>query len=105
MKLGKETVQGNNVDGLSKFRLINGTYTADEAGEILLTLINNKIAFHERHLLTCQERNENDRLNSEQRIEQLRDSARLVREMIAEAREAGASVSVESIANIRINHK
>ena len=104
MKLGKEKVHGNNVEGLSKFRLINGTYTADEAREILLTLLNNKISFHERHLLTCQERNENDRLKSEERIEQVRDAARMVEEMIADARKAGASVSVESIANIRINY-
>lgn len=103
MKLEKQALSGNNLDGLAKFRLINGTYTADEAGEILLSLINHKIDFHETHLFACEERNERDRLNSEQRIEQLKESAKLVEEMIEQARQQGASISVESIAHIRIN--
>jgi len=103
MKSSPQSEWGNNADGLAKFRLINGIYTADEAGEILLSLINHKIDFHETHLFGCEERAVADRLNSRQRIEQLRESARLVEDMIAEAREQGATVSVESIAHIRIN--
>lgn len=63
--------------------LINGTFTPSEAQELLLTLLNNKIDFHNKKNWSSRERFGKPDANSEQRLKYLRESRNKVVSLIA----------------------
>lgn len=77
------------------FSLVRGTFSAEEAREVLLNLIEDKITFHRRYLWSRRERfgEENDPAR-EQRIEELLATKGRIREAIDRAARAGQSLEV-----------
>ena len=69
------------------FKLVDGTFSAADASDLLLALVKSKIAFHNLEKLSNQERFGRDVAHSERRLAQLRglhDALRVVCEKAAE---------------------
>ena len=54
------------------YSLVKGQYTANEATDVLLSLVNSKIKFHELRAFGMKERSENDLHKSEMRSKELK---------------------------------
>lgn len=55
----------------SNIRLIDGTFKVEDGAEILHTILDHKIKFHNIQLLATSERNCDDVYNSEKRLKEL----------------------------------
>jgi len=66
-------------------KLIDGTYDASDAAEILYTVLNDKIKFHSIQLNSCLERNQGEVSHSESRLKQLREEKEKIAGILAEA--------------------
>lgn len=85
--------------------LINGVFTPDEAKEVLLTLISNKIHFHQMKNFSSEERfGKSDPLSSK-RITELEESRKQVIALLAKAGNSGHKLIVESILQISEGEK
>lgn len=54
-----------------KLNLIDGEFSLDEAREIVNNLLVAKITFHQKNIMTCDEKGIKDRLNSRERVQEL----------------------------------
>ncbi|MEQ9397106.1 hypothetical protein [Haliea sp.] len=82
------------------YRLINGVFYPEEASQLLLTLIEDKISFHKRNDWSRRERfGEVDR-TSVQRVKELRQTKTDLAALIAEAAAAGMKLTISG--NIEI---
>ena len=82
------------------YRLINGGFYPEEASQLLLTLIEDKISFHKRNDWSRRERfGEVDR-SSVQRVKELRQTKADLAALIAEAAAAGMKLTISG--NIEI---
>ena len=82
------------------YRLINGVFYPEEASQLLLTLIEDKISFHKRNDWSRRERfGEIDR-SSVQRVKELRQTKADLAALIAEAAAAGMKLTISG--NIEI---
>jgi hypothetical protein len=54
------------------YSLVKGQYTANEATDVLFSLVNSKIKFHELRAFGMKERSENDLHKSEMRSKELK---------------------------------
>tara|TARA_R110002110_G_scaffold409480_1_gene631843 strand:+ start:11357 stop:11647 length:291 start_codon:yes stop_codon:yes gene_type:complete len=82
------------------YRLINGVFYPEEASQLLLTLIEDKISFHKRNDWSRRERfGEVDR-SSVQRVKELRQTKADLAALIAEAAAAGMKLTISG--NIEI---
>lgn len=82
------------------YRLINGVFYPEEASQLLLTLIEDKISFHKRNEWSRRERfGEVDR-SSVQRVKELRQTKADLAALIAEAAAAGMKLTISG--NIEI---
>ncbi len=84
------------------FKLIEGEFDAHDAAEVLLSVISDKINFHEVQLLSCQERNSGDAAYSKKRFEELRHTREEVTELLREAREKNLKLQINSDIEIKI---
>jgi hypothetical protein len=57
-----------------EFKLIDGTFTAEEAKRILLEMLNNKVNFHNRQIHRIQEQSNGNTEASENRMNELLDT-------------------------------
>lgn len=60
-----------NMTKIDSYKLIDGTFSAEEAGKILLQIVNNKINYHSLQSFSIKERFNGDVSHSEKRIKQL----------------------------------
>ncbi|MAY83002.1 MAG: hypothetical protein CMP59_02630 [Flavobacteriales bacterium] len=67
-------------------KLIDGTYDASDAAEILYTVLNDKIKFHSIQLNSCLERNQGEVSHSESRLKQLREEKEKIAEILSDAK-------------------
>ena len=82
------------------YRLISGEFNPEEAREILMTLIEDKISFHERNNWSRREH----RLNTDEgakRIDQLRKTKAQIAALLEEAATAGDRLAINC--NIEIS--
>ena len=80
-----------------KIKLIEGTFTPSEASDILNTLIKKKINFHKLQRLSITEKNCDDNTGHlDGRIDELLDAEKSLKQIIAEAREDGFNLQIES---------
>lgn len=77
-------------------RFIDGTFNAEDASEVLLSVIKDKIRFHGALLLSNIERFGVDASNSEQRIAELKEELEVVRNTLARAKKEGKLVTIKS---------
>lgn len=86
-------------------KLVDGNFTPDECEEILLSLINDKISFHQRHIFSCEERNVTDRLNSKNRINELEELMTSVMSVTQKAREENLNITIEGDIKLTLKNK
>lgn len=82
-------------------RLIDGTFTAEEAREILLNLFNYKINFHELKNFSSWERNGMSHPHSSVRLPELKADRERITAMISEAMASGDELIVLSTVSIQ----
>ena len=85
--MAAETEQGN-------YQLISGVFTADEANEILMTLIQDKISFHKRNELSRRERFGEPDAAGQKRVTELKQTKTDVAAMIEQARSSGQQLVI-----------
>jgi hypothetical protein len=82
------------------YRLISGEFSTDEAREVLMTLIEDKIGFHERNNWSRRE-HQLDTDDGEKRIAALRQTKADIIALLESANEAGKKLSINC--NIEIS--
>lgn len=82
------------------FDLINGTFKPLEAKSILLTLLKNKINFHELEIFSSQERFGKDLPHSQKRITELKSSIQQVEFFFRELDNSDFSIKITSSVEI-----
>jgi hypothetical protein len=82
--------------------LIKGTFTPDEAREILLQLLNSKINFHNRRNFSSRERFGKPDAYSEQRLEYLMESRKIVLALVSKSTDAEKLLTINSSIEINI---
>lgn len=81
--------------------LVNGVFTPDEAKEVLLALIGNKIHFHQMRNFSSEERFGKPDPLSVKRLSELYESRKQVVSLLDEAASVGYKLEIESFINIR----
>jgi len=84
------------------FKLIDGSYTPKDAEEILMSLIADKIKFHQGNIFSITERNSGDPTHSYRRIEELKAEKVRVRTMLRGMKDPAVKVSISSSVNISV---
>lgn len=77
-----------------QYQLIDGAFSAEEAQEVLINLIDSKIGFHERKELSQIERLGKTESAVGSRINQLRQTKKELSQMLERAIENGQSFSI-----------
>lgn len=80
--------------GKSSYRLVRGTFSADDANEILMTLIEDKISFHQRNNWSRGERFGESTEAGVTRIAELRQTKADLAALIEEARAGGMKLDI-----------
>lgn len=83
-----------------KHMLIKGKFSARDAKEVLLSLINYKINFHELKNFSTEERFGKKDKRSVERIKDLREMKTRVLAIIEEAETAGKQIKIDSVLKI-----
>ncbi len=78
-----------------RYKLIDGSFTASEATQILLSLVKSKIDFHNLEKLSNEERFGQDIAQSERRLTELRQLHETLRSACQSAAEKGQRVEVK----------
>ena len=84
-----------NTTKKDSYRLITGEFTPDEAREVLMTLINDKIKFHQRNNLSRLERLGETGEAGEKRISELLKAKEDLLALIDEAKGAGTELTID----------
>ncbi len=87
---------------LEQIQLIEGTFNAVEAADVLLSLVTYKIKFHNLQLLNSEEKNGISREQSEKRIAELKAAKNRITQIIMDARNSGASIEINSNIDIKV---
>jgi|688.fasta_scaffold750258_2 hypothetical protein len=90
------------MDTKSNFKLIDGEFSADEAKTILMSLINNKIDFHNLFTFSNHIRFNKDPEASKKRIEELMKSREDIIELTKVAQLEGYSFQMKSTVEIEL---
>lgn len=88
-----------------EFQLIDGTYTPADAHELLLTLITDKINFHNMHIHSTKERFNGDTKHSEGRILALNEIKKSVLNATKYAQENDLELTISGIVSINFKNK
>jgi hypothetical protein len=83
-----------------KFAMVKGKFTAGDAKEVLLSLINHKINFHELKNFSAEERFGKKDKHSLERVKELREMKSRVLELIDEAEKKGQQLRIDSLVKI-----
>ncbi len=83
--------------------LIKGNFSAAEAKDILITLLNNKINFHQMKNFGLIERFGKPEYGSQSRIDELKRNRDELTQLFKEAEESDVTFSIDSIIQIRFN--
>ena len=79
-----------------RFHLIDGTFTALEAGQVLLSMVKSKIDHHSLERFSDEERFGGDVAHSEKRLEKLRALDVAIRELLALAVEEKQTLKIDA---------
>jgi hypothetical protein len=81
---------------------INGVFDKTEAAEILLSVINDKIRFHNVSILGIKERSDGDSMHSEVRLEQLTKAKEEIMRMFRLECDQNSKIKIKSTISIEI---
>ncbi|PWL40195.1 hypothetical protein DKG77_05060 [Flagellimonas aquimarina] len=90
----------SQTDNVESFLLIEGNFAPADAAEVLLSLLNDKIKFHTVQLLNLKDTNKIDSLNSENRINYLKQAKGRMTEIILDAQSQGEQLKIHSTIEI-----
>ncbi|MBX2916151.1 MAG: hypothetical protein KF856_12850 [Cyclobacteriaceae bacterium] len=82
------------------FKLINGTFTANDVRKILMEMIQSKINFHMREIHSMEERGGGTTSRSEKRIVQLKKTAETLKKVLAKAEEKEINLKISATVQI-----
>ena len=88
-----------------RFRLISGVFYPDEASQLLMTLIEDKISFHQRNNWSRRERFGEADAASAGRISELRQTKTDLAALVEEAEAAGMTLSISGNIDITLTPK
>ncbi|GAB3176096.1 hypothetical protein [Telluribacter humicola] len=90
------------MNNLHSFKLIDGDFTPNEAGTVLLDLINSKIKYHNLEVLNCHETGLSDAFHSLKRIEELEAVRQSVKELLHFASNNGMYLKVKGSIEVEL---
>ncbi len=90
---------------MEKFKLVEGIFNAEDAEEILLTLIEQKMKFHELKSFSNEVKTGQKHLQSLQKVEELAETRRKIKELVNAEVNNSAVFSILSTINIEILQK
>lgn len=85
-----------------KISLIEGLFEPIEAKEILISILTNKIQFHQLKNFSLVERLGKEDENSKRRIPELKNSIEQMLEIISRANELNKRIKISSVINIQL---
>ena len=89
-----------------KVQLVKGSFTPQEATEVILSLLDEKINFHKlQRLRWCEGHFEADTSYADQRIAELEAEKVIARNFIAQAREQGRCLKINGILEIALDEQ
>ncbi len=88
-----------------QFQLIDGTYSPADAHELLMTLITDKIKFHNLHIHSTKERFNSDTKHSEERIKALSEVKSSIASMMKLANENNQELTISGVVSIEFKSK
>lgn len=83
-----------------EFKLIEGQFYPEEAMNVLMTLFNSKINYHQLELFSNQIRSGSDVSSSQKRIESLINSVEIIKAIIKEADVDGKQLKIKGLIQI-----
>lgn len=86
----------------NKIKLVEGTYSPINSAGVLLSLIADKIKFHNLQILNIRDKNDPDVIHAEMRIAELKESRKLVTELILKARHEGFRMKIDGTVYIEM---
>jgi hypothetical protein len=87
---------------MNNYKLIDGTFSANDATKILLEIINNKINYHHLHVFSVKERFNGDVSHSEKRIKELTKIGKSIRKTLDTAEKKGLRVEIHCPIEIKV---
>lgn len=86
-------------------KLIRGTFSPEDAAEVLFSILSDKIRFHNIQVLSIKERFNGDTSYSEQRLVELKAAKEKVSQLILEAKNSNSEIEIQSDINIQLKLK
>ncbi|MDZ7648980.1 MAG: hypothetical protein U5K54_18430 [Cytophagales bacterium] len=83
------------MDKTHEYQLILGEFSASDASQILLEIINNKINYHNRQIFSIKERFNGDVSHSEKRIKALLKTSNGIKKILATAEKRGNYIQID----------
>lgn len=83
-------------------QLVEGTYSPTDSADVLLSLIADKIKFHNLQILYLKDKNDTEIIHAEKRIEELKESRKMVTNLILKARNAGYNLKIDGSIKIEM---
>ncbi|MBN8701782.1 MAG: hypothetical protein J0M08_01870 [Bacteroidetes bacterium] len=87
---------------VNELSLIKGSFNASDANEVLLTMINSKIAYHEKKILAMREHSGLEDFNSIARIAELRETASELRALVSFAGKSNNGLKITASVKIEL---
>lgn len=85
---------------VQEFKLIDGQFHPDDAKNVLLSLFNNKIAYHQLESFSNHIRHGSDVAISQKRIHSLKESIENIKVILEEANATGKQLKIEGAIQI-----
>ena len=89
-----------NMQDEYEFKLIDGQFYPKEAMNVLMSLFNSKIDYHQLESFSNQIRNGSDVSSIQNRIQSLKNSMESIKAIIKEADENGKQLKIEGVIQI-----
>lgn len=87
---------------MHEFKLIDGSYSKEEAQEILMGLIAHKVQFHNTKIFSEEERFGTINQDSVKRIEELKTTGEKVKFLLNQSTTENKRLKIESIINVEL---
>lgn len=84
------------------FQLVEGTFSPADSADVLLSLIADKIKFHNLQILCLQDKKGFDMAHAQKRIGELKETKKEVSELILKARNSGYHLKIDGKINIEL---
>ncbi|MBK9224611.1 MAG: hypothetical protein IPO23_08295 [Flavobacterium sp.] len=91
------------MDNQYRIKLIDSVFTPSEAGKVLISLINNKINYHNLEDFSNHIRFNNDLSHSKKRVQELNLAKDEIDRIVELAKNEGLNLSINSVIEIKLS--